>query len=306
MYERTDLFTRRDLEEGALMSFTRSDLKDLDRLYKDASGSGPEPGEIPEGKYQAKLKEVQFGASSGGRPQCKFVWKIVGGAEGAIGKEITTYDGLETSQNMGFFRRKLKRLRLGEPSSFEEVPEMLEGAVGAIAEIQVKFKDDFVNVYINKLVTAAAEEEEAPAKSERKSAKKKKKKAEPEEEPEEKEEEEEPAAEEEEEPAAEEEEEEEEEAEERSLPTQAELKEMPKTGLLKLLKEEFKVDPATAKKKKEFVLRGVACTLVAVMEDDKFNPTDRELHNSAKMLGLEPKEKRKATMREIIKKLGGD
>ena len=142
---------------GDLMGFTRSDLKDLDKVWKDGLTSGASEADIPEGKYQAKVKEVELGKSSGGRPQCKWVWKIIGGAvEEVIGKEHTTYDGLESAMNMGFFFKKLRRFQIKPPESFEDMDEAVQKCLGAVVDIQVKVKDDFTNVYVNKLVKAGA------------------------------------------------------------------------------------------------------------------------------------------------------
>ena len=286
------------------MSFTRGDLKDLDKIWKDADMSGASQGEVPEGKYQAKISAVELAKSSGGRPQCKFVYKIVGGPEELIGKELTTYDGLVTAQNMGFFARKLKRLGVPIPGSFEEVAECVEGTLGAVCDIQVKYKDDFLNVYVNKLVSkgkgsdeSEGEEEEKPEKPK---AKAKVKEADGEDENESENEEEEEKKKEDE---GEEEEEKQEEQNARNFPELKEIDEMKPPALVKLLKQ-FKIKEELDKKK-HVLLIGVAKALVSIMEDDEYETPEKHLSIAAKWLGLTPEEGRKKLLRQIIKKLGG-
>jgi hypothetical protein len=283
------------------MSFTRSDLKDLDKIWKDASSGNSGDGEVPEGKYQAKVTEVELAKSSGGRPQCKFVFKIVGGEEQFIGKELTTYDGLETAQNMGFFVRKIKRFKIKPPTSFEEVPKVVERCLGAVVEIQVKYKDDFLNVYVNKLVSPGKEEEEEGEEEEETTAvaSKAKMKAKAKAKEEEGEEEEEGGEEEE---GEEEEEKKKEEESSRNFPTLDEVEEMKIIGLTKLLKQFGikKVDP-----KKPKTARAVSKALVSIMEDDEYDASEKHLGIAAKWLGLEPAEGKKKLLRQIIKQLGG-
>ncbi len=324
------------------MGFTRSDLKDLDKVWKDGLSTGATESEIPEGRYQAKVKEIELGKSSGGRPQCKWVWKFIGGAvEEVIGKEHTTYDGLESAQNMGFFFKKLRRFGLKPPESFEDMEEAVQKCLGATVDIQVKIKDDFTNVYVNKLVKAgpgaaakdAADEDEDDAKSkskeedeDEKPAKGSAKEAEEDDEEEAKpakgskkpevdeDDDEKPAKskaadedEDDEKPAkgAKDEDDEEDEkpaAPARNFPTLAEIDKMAEKGVRKLLKQ-FKLEPAEGKK--ESLLKGVAKALVSVMEDDDYDAPETDLRVAAKWFGLEPAEGKKKLLRQIVTHLGG-
>lgn len=312
------------------MSFTRSDLKDLDKIWEEARGqSSSEVGEVPEGKYQAKIKSMKLDKSSGGRPQCVCVYKIVGGDEKSVGKELTIYEGLETVQNMSFFAKKLKRLKLPAPESFEDVPALAERAVGAVVDIQVKYKDDFVNVYINKLVspgTGAAGEEEDAKKPTRKASEdeepRSKVKEKPEDEDEDKDKDEDgddsgdgdkdekdkEDDEDEEKPPKKKEEDDEDDDDDddgekpaaRNYASQAEVDRMPTKGMLKLLSE-FGIKGKDEKSEK--ALRRVCKALVAVMEDDDYDAPEEDLSLTAKWLGLEPKTGKKALLRQVIGKL---
>lgn len=326
------------------MSFTRQDLMDMNKLWGDSGDGGPDAAEVPEAKYQARVVGAELMKSSSGRPQCRWRFKIVGGEEKAIGKVLDTYDGLETPINLGYFKKKLKRMQIALPTDFEEIPDLLKEAIGAVIEIQVKYKDDFLNVYVNKLVEAGtgelSKEDMASAKGDGKAAAKGSSKSKPKDEEEEDEDKEEkdedddkPAkgkskADEDEDDEKDEDKEEEdedkdddekpkgkkgkdEEEEEdddkpasRNFPTLAELDKTPEKGLRKVLKE-FKVAPAEGKK--ESLLRGVAKVLVSVMEDDDHEPEAGIMRTTCKWLGIEPEDDQsvKKMLKQVIKHLGG-
>ncbi len=311
------------------MSFTRQDLADMNKLWGDSGDGGPGADEVPEAQYQAKVKSATLMKSSSGRPQCEWKFKIIGGEEKAIGKVLTVYDGLESPTNMMYFKKKLKRLQLAVPTEFEEIPELLAAAVGAEVNIQVKYKDDFLNIYINKLLKAGdgegegekeEDDDEKPAKPAKGAKKPDKDEEEEDEKDEDEDEEKKPAKgktadkddekdeeEEEDEKPAKKDEEEEDEKEEasRNFPTQAELDKASEKGIRKVLKE-FKLSPAEGKK--EALLRGVAKALVAIMEDDDYEAPAGDLRVACKWLGVTPTDDQsvKKMTKQLIEHLSGN
>lgn len=128
---------------------------------------------VPDGTYQFIISGARFHMASTGRPQFKIKVKVKGGAEEYIGKEFEYNNNLETAENMGWFKKTLLRLNITCPEDFDEIVDgtLAEHMVGKVFEGQVKTKNDFLNVYVNRLlgeetVDAQEEAEEVAEKSE--------------------------------------------------------------------------------------------------------------------------------------------
>lgn len=153
------------------MSVSPKEKKQLQENWDKAeAGSSVD---IPDGTYQVKVVSARFHETSNGKYQMKIKYKIVGGDEEYNGKEFELAENLETAQNMGFFKDKLKRLNIAPPEDFSEV---MDGTVadqleGKVFEGQVKSKNNFLNVYVNRLVAEGkADEEGEPEEKEEKEA----------------------------------------------------------------------------------------------------------------------------------------
>lgn len=110
--------------------------------------------DIPDGTYQFVIVGARFHMSDKGRPQFKTKLKVKGGAEEYVGKEFEVNDNLETPENMGWFKKKLTRLNIVTPEDFDEITDgtLAEQMVGKVFEGQAKTKNDFLNVYVNRLI----------------------------------------------------------------------------------------------------------------------------------------------------------
>ncbi len=120
--------------------------------------------DIPDGTYQFVITGARFHMASTGRPQFKIKVKIKGGAEEYIGKEFEINDNLETPENMGWFKKKLSRLNIVCPEDFDEITDgtLAEQMMGKVFEGQAKTKNDFLNVYVNRLLGEESAKHEEP------------------------------------------------------------------------------------------------------------------------------------------------
>ena len=140
--------------------------KELAALQNMWNGAKPQTDcSLPDGFYEFVITDAQFKVTSNGIPQIVTVLKVVGGNETFIGETVPQRDSLQTPENMGWFKKKLARLGITIPENVEEltnrIPKELKGKKFAG---QLKSKDEFVNVYVNKFlgdteVDGAAEEE---------------------------------------------------------------------------------------------------------------------------------------------------
>lgn len=133
------------------MSVSAKDKKTLQEMWNKSETAGQD---LPDGTYQFQVASARFHMTEKGKPTFKSKLKVVGGDEEFVGKELEINDNLETAENMGWFKKKLQRLNITITEDFEEV---MDGTVadqlkGKIFEGQVKTKNDFMNVYVNRLV----------------------------------------------------------------------------------------------------------------------------------------------------------
>lgn len=119
---------------------------------EDASGA-----DLPDGTYQFEILSARFHMTDKNKPQFKTKIKVVGGDEEYVDKELEINDNLETKENMGWFKRKLRRLNITVTDDFDDIIDgtVAEEMEGKTFEGQVKTKNDFLNVYVNRLVSDA-------------------------------------------------------------------------------------------------------------------------------------------------------
>lgn len=97
---------------------------------------------IPDGEYTAELISMEVGESKKGRLQVSEKFKI---AKGKFkGKEIMAFHGLESEQNIAFFKGHCEVLGVEIPDDMEDLPQSLESFVDDNAEefaLRVKTND---------------------------------------------------------------------------------------------------------------------------------------------------------------------
>lgn len=146
------------------MSVTPKEKKQLQDMWDGAEAAGQE---LPDGTYQFEAVSARFHMTDKGKPQFKTKIKVVGGDQEYVGQELEINDNLETKENMGWFKKKLQRLNINSPEDFEEITDgtVADQIVGKVFEGQVKTKNDFMNVYVNRLIGEGSGEEKTTKKS---------------------------------------------------------------------------------------------------------------------------------------------
>ena len=140
--------------------------KELAALQNMWNGAKPQTDcSLPDGFYEFVINKAEFKVTSSGIPQIVTELKVVGGNESFIGETVPQRDSLQTPENMGWFKKKLARLGITIPENVEELTNRIpKELVGKKFAGQLKSKDEFVNVYVNKFlgdmeVDGATEEE---------------------------------------------------------------------------------------------------------------------------------------------------
>ena len=137
------------------MSVNPKEKKMLQEMWTGAeSAAGTD---IPDGTYQFEIVSARFHMTDKNKPTFKTKVKVTGGDEEYIGQSFETNDNLETKENMGWFKRKLRKLNITITDDFDDI---IDGAVaeemeGLVFEGQVKTKNDFMNLYVNRLIGEA-------------------------------------------------------------------------------------------------------------------------------------------------------
>lgn len=119
--------------------------KSLKKLSKTWSKAEARTGgsQVKDGEYTAELVSMTIGTSKNGRLQVAEKYKITSGGK-MKGKEITTYRGIESEQNIAYFKGHCEVLGVEIPDDMEDLPDALESFVDDNAEefsIRVKTND---------------------------------------------------------------------------------------------------------------------------------------------------------------------
>lgn len=132
------------------MAVKKSEKKTLSSMWSKASASA---SNVVAGKYMFKIESAKYQESDKG-PSIKEILKITGGNEEFVGETISQYNNLATEQNMSFFKQKLQRLGIDIPEDFTEIEDgtTCEAMEGITFEGEVKIKNGYVNVYVNRLI----------------------------------------------------------------------------------------------------------------------------------------------------------
>lgn len=133
------------------MAVNPKDLAALQNMWK---GAKPQSDcSLPDGVYEFLIVDAQFKITASGIPQITTMLEVVGGNESFIGEKVKQFDNLQSPENMGWFKKKLARLGITIPEDVEEltnrIPNELKGKKFAG---QLKSKDEFVNIYVNRLL----------------------------------------------------------------------------------------------------------------------------------------------------------
>lgn len=144
------------------MALSAKERKALDKMWKGSNENMGSNIDAPDGQYQFKITKASFKTTQNGKPGINTEVKIVGGDKDYVGIKGKFRDNLETAENMGWFKRKIKRLGLRIPKSISDIVDgsLLEGLIGLVFDGQLKTTNDFQNLYVNKLVKKSQKHQE--------------------------------------------------------------------------------------------------------------------------------------------------
>lgn len=150
------------------MAVSQKEMDAYQKMWEEAKAPGG--ADIPEGDYEFLIIAAAPHLGQKGKAQMKQTLRIVGGQEDQIGQEFPVGDNLDSPENLGWFTRKLGRLGIEKPESFSEVigtgaDSVCHRMIGRKFAGTVKVKNDFMNVYVNRLI-GTEEVEAAPAQEE--------------------------------------------------------------------------------------------------------------------------------------------
>ena len=126
------------------------DLSVYDAEY--AQAEAPSFEDLPDGKYQVTVHAVRLGESQKGDPMLK--WDLVVLSGPCEGRHIFK-NAVITSASLPFVKGDLKLLGV-ELLRFSELPQHLEGLLDKKLQVTKKTRDEFANVYFNRLLDVPA------------------------------------------------------------------------------------------------------------------------------------------------------
>jgi hypothetical protein len=130
-----------------------SDVQDIWESAEARTGGVP----LEDGTYTGVIENALIEKSRNGRLQVR--WDLLVTEGDSEGRQIRKYEGLETEENLGWFKGDLETLEVDVPEDINDLGDALEAACGLAIVFRVKSKDDFVNVYFNELVEGGGEED---------------------------------------------------------------------------------------------------------------------------------------------------
>ena len=129
-------------------------LKELNEMHTPEEVA--DFGKFPDGTYQGRLDKIYLEQSKKGRNQCVMDFEIISGTH--QGRNQRKYCGMETPDNLDFLTRDLRTL--GVPTFvWTELESLFPKLLDVVVEFELKSKDEFQNMYIQKRITTTTGEE---------------------------------------------------------------------------------------------------------------------------------------------------
>ena len=99
---------------------------------------------LPDGQYEGVIESALIEESRNGRLQVR--WDLLVTSKECEGRQVRKYSGLETKDNMDWFKGDLETLGLKIPEESESIGDALEEAQGLAILFQVRSRDEFTNI----------------------------------------------------------------------------------------------------------------------------------------------------------------
>lgn len=133
-------------------------LSAFDQEYDQVEA--PDFDEVPDGKYQVRIQAVRMGESQKGDPMIKWDLVVISGQ--LAGRHVFK-NSVITQASLPFVKGDLKTLGV-QLAKFSDLPNRLPEVLDKKLEVTKKTKEEFANVYFNKILTIPeGGPEQAPA-----------------------------------------------------------------------------------------------------------------------------------------------
>ena len=99
---------------------------------------------LPDGQYEGIIEAALIEESRNGRLQVR--WDLLVTEGDCEGRQVRKYNGLETKDNMDWFKGDLQTLNLDVPDDITNLGDTLEAASGMAIRFQVRTRDEFTNI----------------------------------------------------------------------------------------------------------------------------------------------------------------
>lgn len=104
---------------------------------------------VPDGSYVCVVDKAEFRTSKSGNPYLNWVLVIEGGMHD--GRWLFKRNMLATEQNMTFLKKDLAACNVAAPEKLSDLP--LESLLDLKVRVTKKTKNDFENIYIDRLIS---------------------------------------------------------------------------------------------------------------------------------------------------------
>lgn len=133
------------------MSEVSKDLKKLSKTWSKTDAKKGGGSNVKDGDYVVKITSMTVGKSKAGRLQVAEKFKIVEPKKNK-GTEFMAFHGLESENNIAYFKGHCEVLGIELPDDMEELPDVLEAWVeeneGDAFDVKVKTKDGYQNTSV--------------------------------------------------------------------------------------------------------------------------------------------------------------
>lgn len=142
----------------------QSQLKKMQKAWGTAEAkSGFVP--LDDGTYQVRIDEATIKESKTSK-RLQVEWALAVLTGDAQGRTVKKFDGIDDEESISWFKGGLERLEVECPDEILELGEVLESLQGTGAEITVKTRDEYQNIYFNEVIDIEDLEEEGDGEDE--------------------------------------------------------------------------------------------------------------------------------------------
>lgn len=102
---------------------------------------------LPDGEYEGVIVDAVVGESKSESKRLQCVWTLRATEDGDYkDREVLKFSGLETGDNMAWFKGDLEALELDIPDNIDNIGDTLNDAINLPILFSVRTRDEFTNI----------------------------------------------------------------------------------------------------------------------------------------------------------------